>query len=56
MYKKLSRNEERLIREHSDPNAEPPRRGVIIKNILFFVLGFLLFVLLAWFVFSQGIS
>ncbi len=56
MYKKLNRDEEKLIREGTDNSAPPPKPGVILRNTLFFVLGFLLFVLIAWMVFSWGLA
>ncbi len=54
MYKKLSREEERLIREHTDKAQPAPPKWVVIRNALIFALIFLLFTVAAYLVVISG--
>lgn len=55
MYKKLSREEERIIRESFDRSAPPPKNSTLLRNALWFTLAFFLFVLIGYLVISSGI-
>lgn len=55
MYKKLNREEQRIIRESFDTSSPPPPKTTILKNTLWFVLVFFLFVLIGYLVISSGL-
>lgn len=53
MYKKLSCDEERMIREGTDPLRPAPKKSVIVRNILLFAVIFLAFTLMTYLILAS---
>ena len=54
MYKKLSREEEKMIREGMDNSSPPPSTGKTIRTFLFIGVVFVVFVIIAYMIISAG--
>lgn len=56
MYKKLSREEEKMIREGVDTSSPPPSVGKTIRAFLLIGVVFVLFVIIAYLIISFSIT
>lgn len=54
MYKKLTREEEKIIRESVSP--EPAKKGSVAKSLIWFVLVFFVLAMIAYLVFSTSLA
>lgn len=54
MYKKLSREEERMIRKGQESSPTNTRKWAILRGLIFFAMVFVIFTVIAYLVFVSG--